>query len=93
MIRVVASTGSTNADLLAAVRSGAVEGTWLRADQQTGGRGRADRSWVSPPGNLYASTVVRLLPGDPPAPGLALVAGVALQEVAAAYVPGLPLLA
>ncbi len=88
MIRVVAATGSTNADLLAAARSGAVEGSWLRALRQTEGRGRAERSWESPPGNLYASTVVRLGPADPPAPGLALVAGVALHEVAAAYVPG-----
>lgn len=88
MIRVVAATGSTNADLLVAVRSGAVEGSWLRAERQTGGRGRADRLWASPPGNLYASTVVRLRGGDPAAPGLALVAGVALQEVAAAYVAG-----
>jgi BirA family biotin operon repressor/biotin-[acetyl-CoA-carboxylase] ligase len=31
---------------------------------------------------------VRLRPGDPPAPTLALVAAVALQEVAAAFAPG-----
>jgi BirA family biotin operon repressor/biotin-[acetyl-CoA-carboxylase] ligase len=60
--------------------AGAPEGSWLRADRQTGGRGRNGRTWVSPPGNLYASTIVRLRPGDPPAPTLALVAGVALFE-------------
>lgn len=43
--------------------------------------------WRSPPGNLYASTIVRLRPGDPPAATLALVAAVALHEVAAAYAP------
>jgi BirA family biotin operon repressor/biotin-[acetyl-CoA-carboxylase] ligase len=42
--------------------------------------------WISPPGNFYASTLVRLRPGDPPAPTLALAAAVALDEVAAAYV-------
>ena len=40
---------------------------------------------MSPPGNLHASTLVRLLPGDPPAPSLALVAAVALHEVVSAY--------
>jgi BirA family biotin operon repressor/biotin-[acetyl-CoA-carboxylase] ligase len=42
---------------------------------------------VSPPGNLYASTLVHLRPGDPPAPTLALVAAVALHEVASLYAP------
>lgn len=36
---------------------------------------------MSPPGNLYISTIVRVRPGDPPAPTLALVAAVALHEV------------
>jgi BirA family biotin operon repressor/biotin-[acetyl-CoA-carboxylase] ligase len=84
-IRTVAETGSTNADLLAEARSGAPEGTWLRADAQNGGRGRAGRSWLSPPGNLYASTIVRLHPGEPEPATLALVAAVALEEVASAY--------
>jgi len=85
VIRCVAQTGSTNADLLELARDGEPEGTWLRAESQTGGRGRLQRTWLSPPGNLYASTIVRPLPGDPGAPTLALVAAVALEEVASAY--------
>ena len=85
MIRTVADTGSTNADLLAEAQAGAPEGLWLRAESQSGGRGRAGRSWISPPGNLYASTIVRLNPGEPEPATLALVAAVALEEVAAAY--------
>lgn len=85
MIRTVASTASTNGDLLAEAQAGAPEGRWLRAESQTGGRGRAGRSWLSPPGNLYASTIVRLRPGDPDAATLALTASVALEEVASAY--------
>jgi BirA family transcriptional regulator, biotin operon repressor / biotin---[acetyl-CoA-carboxylase] ligase len=54
------------------------EGHWLVAERQSGGRGRHGRVWQSPPGNFYGSTVVSLRPGDPPATGLALVAGVAL---------------
>ena len=69
-------------------RAGAAEGLWLRAERQTGGRGRQGRGWHSSFGNLYASTLVRLAGGDPTAPTLALVAAVALHEVADAYAPG-----
>lgn len=70
---------------MAQAQAGASEGLWLRADRQTGGRGRQGRDWHSPAGNLYASTLVRLLPGDPPAPSLALVAAVSLHEATAAF--------
>jgi BirA family biotin operon repressor/biotin-[acetyl-CoA-carboxylase] ligase len=86
-IRTVATTGSTNADLIALAASGAEEGLWLRAEQQSGGRGRHGREWVSPPGNLYASTLVRLRPSDPSAATLALVAAVALDEATRAWLP------
>lgn len=79
-------TASTNDDVAALALAGAPHGLWLRAEVQTGGKGRQGRSWVSPPGNLYASTLVRLMPGDPPAPTLALVAAVALDQLVAGYV-------
>jgi BirA family biotin operon repressor/biotin-[acetyl-CoA-carboxylase] ligase len=50
------------------------------------------RSWVSPPGNLSASTLVRIRPSDPPTATLALVAAVAVEETVSAYAPGLALL-
>ena len=87
MIRTVAETASTNADMLALATAGEPEGLWLRAERQTAGRGRMGREWVSPLGNLYASTIVRLLPFDPPAPTLGFVAAVALEEVLTAYAP------
>jgi BirA family transcriptional regulator, biotin operon repressor / biotin---[acetyl-CoA-carboxylase] ligase len=82
-VTVVAETGSTNADLLA---SGGAEGDWLVADCQTAGRGRMGRAWESPPGNLYASTLVSPLPDDPPASTLGLVAAVALRETFAGFI-------
>jgi BirA family biotin operon repressor/biotin-[acetyl-CoA-carboxylase] ligase len=88
MIRTVAETGSTNDDLAALALQGAEEGLWLRAERQTGGRGRQGRLWQAPAGNLSISTIVRLQPSDPPAPSLAMVAAVALQEVAALFAPG-----
>jgi len=48
-VRVVAETGSTNADLLALARSGVGEGVVLAAEAQSAGRGRMGRPWVSPP--------------------------------------------
>ena len=78
--RVLASTGSTNADALALAREGAPEGTVVVADEQTAGRGRLGREWVSAPGaGLWCSTLIRM-----PASGgrglLPLLAGVAVAE-------------
>lgn len=84
-IRTIPETGSTNDDVAALAEAGAPEGLWLRAERQTGGRGRQGRGWISPPGNLYASTLVRLRPGDPTAPSLALVAAIALHEIVSIY--------
>jgi BirA family biotin operon repressor/biotin-[acetyl-CoA-carboxylase] ligase len=86
-IRTVTETGSTNADMIALAATGLHEGVWLRAERQTGGRGRQGRVWTSPAGNFLGSTLVRLRPSDPPAATLALVAAVALEEVVGAYLP------
>lgn len=71
--------------MLALAFAGAAEGVWLRAIEQTAGRGRLGRAWVSPPGNLHASTIVRLRAADPSPATLAMVASVALDEVLRAY--------
>ncbi|WP_423603900.1 biotin--[acetyl-CoA-carboxylase] ligase [Sphingomonas sp. MS122] len=73
--------------MLALATAGANEGSWLRAERQTGGKGRQGRAWESPPGNLYASTLVRLRPADPPAATSALVAAVALEEAVRVFLP------
>lgn len=79
---ILESTGSTNADGEALAREGAPEGTSVVADQQTAGRGRLDRTWVSPPGaGLWFSILVR--PGDVPADHLGwlpLLAGLAATD-------------
>ena len=49
-----ASLGSSNDRAMACAREG-FDRHWVVVDQQTGGRGRQGRVWISPPGNLYAS--------------------------------------
>jgi BirA family transcriptional regulator, biotin operon repressor / biotin---[acetyl-CoA-carboxylase] ligase len=80
-VEVLESVGSTNAVLAAAAAEGAVEGTVLVAEHQEAGRGRLDRTWVSPP--RAGLTVSVLLRPDVPASRrswLPLLAGVALAE-------------
>ena len=82
----VASTGSTSADLMAlAARGRAGEGRlWLTAGAQSAGRGRRGRSWSSPTGNLYASTLL-IDPASADRIGtLPLVAAVAMRDAIAA---------
>ena len=73
----MASTGSTNADLLA---RGGPEGQVLVAEEQTAGRGRAGRTWVSAPGaSLTFSVLLRPASVPPAARGwLPLLTGVAV---------------
>lgn len=72
----------------ALAEDGVGEGTWLRAERQSGGRGRLGRDWESPAGNLYCSTLVRVRPGDPAPPSLALVTAIAVHKAIDALVPG-----
>ena len=60
------------------------EGTSVIADEQTGGRGRLGRSWLSEPGlGLYLSVVLRPDCSAEELPILPLVAGVAVREAVA----------
>jgi len=79
---VVAQTGSTNEDLLAAARAGAAEGAVLVAEDQTRGRGRQGRTWVSVPGAaLTFSVLLRPVAVPPAAWGwLPLLTGVAVTR-------------
>jgi len=67
---------------------GAPEGLWIRAERQTARRGRLGRKWEGQTGNLYASTLVRLSPDDPPPATLAFVTGIAVQRVIRAHISG-----
>ena len=79
-LTVVASTGSTNEDLLAAAGAGAPPGRVLVAEEQTRGRGRLDRVWQSKPGAALTFSVLLRPAGVPPGSRgwLPLLAGVAV---------------
>ncbi|MEU7711097.1 biotin--[acetyl-CoA-carboxylase] ligase [Micromonospora chalcea] len=90
-LELLAETGSTNADAVAAARAGEPEGLVVVAERQTSGRGRRGRVWQSPPRAGLATSVL-LRPGEAdaergwapvPVTGygwLPLLAGVALVE-------------
>jgi BirA family transcriptional regulator, biotin operon repressor / biotin---[acetyl-CoA-carboxylase] ligase len=78
-LRWLASTGSTNADVMALARDGEREGVVVVADHQSAGRGRRDRTWVAPPGgSLLVSVLLR--PPAAVAAAVTMAAGVALVE-------------
>jgi len=58
-------TGSTNADAIERARAGETGPMWFVTDDQTAGRGRRQRAWIAPKGNLAASIleVLDVTPG------------------------------
>ncbi len=80
-LRFFDSIDSTNSKARELGDQGAVEGTVVIADAQSGGKGRMGRRWSSPAGvNLYASVLLRpaILPWD--APHLTFVSAVAVAR-------------
>ncbi len=86
-VRLYDSLGSTNDEARRLAQAGAAHGTVVAARQQTAGRGRVGRSWVSPPGNLYLSVLLRL---DLPLARLAelsFVAALAVADMVDSFLP------
>ena len=81
------AVGSTNDEAKTRAQDGAADGAVVWAREQTGGRGRRGRSWSSPPGNLYTSTIFR--PGRPAseAAQLSLVTAVAVVDALKTLLP------
>lgn len=72
--------GSTSEEAKRLAASGAPEGTLVWAREQTAGHGRRGRAWVSPPGNLYMSLVLRPDCAAGVAAQLGFVAALAIDE-------------
>jgi BirA family biotin operon repressor/biotin-[acetyl-CoA-carboxylase] ligase len=90
-VRVITheTVGSTNEEALKLGRAGERAPLWVAAKRQTAGRGRRGRTWVSEPGNLYASLL--LTDPSPPDryPELSFVAALALHDAVTGRIPGL----
>src|SRR5215472_19311046 len=72
-------TGSTNAEALARARDGERGPTWFVTTEQTAGRGRRNRPWIAPRGNL-ASSILEVMDTTPlVAATLGFAAGLAAQ--------------
>lgn len=58
-LQIVASTGSTNDDVMELGRGSAPHGACVAAHEQTAGRGRRGHGWGSPSTGLYLSVLLR----------------------------------
>ena len=75
---------STNTEALRRVQQGASSGLVVSAEQQTAGRGRRGRGWISPFGcNIYVSSVWEFAGNPAVIGGLSLAVGVAVAEALA----------
>lgn len=87
-VRYFASTDSTNTEAtrwfteLPLIASGAV----VVADEQTAGRGRYDRQWLTPPGSAIAMSVI--LRTKRPTQNVTMIGSVAVAEVLESLVSG-----
>ena len=80
-IHISDSIDSTNAEALRLVGAGCEAPFLVLAEQQTAGRGRRGRKWVSPfAQNVYYSLVLRIESGLRQLEGLSLVVGLAVMQ-------------
>jgi len=81
-LHVKGETVSTNADAHALARAGALHGTAVIADTQTGGRGRRGRAWFSEPGMGLCMSLVLRPPIEPSlAPRYTIATALGLRRV------------
>ncbi len=78
---------STNDEAKALASAGAVAGTLVWALEQTQGRGRLGRAWASPPGNLYASLILRPAVPVAAAAQLGFAAALAVGDACLGFAP------
>lgn len=64
---------------------------WIISDEQTQGRGRLGRSWVSKPGNLYATLILPCSVPMAVLPQLSFVGALAIHQTASGLVKDAPI--
>jgi len=78
---------STNSEAHRLAQQGERGPLWLWADEQTAGRGRQGRSWVSEPGNLYATFLFPISAGPEVAAQVSFVAALAIHDLVTVLLP------
>lgn len=85
-LQLLDTVDSTNAEAMRQAGAGATAGLVCSAEQQSAGRGRRGRTWVSPfARNLYVSVVWEFHQGAAALEGLSLAVGVAVARALAAH--------
>lgn len=80
-LELIARCDSTNTLLLDAVQQGAPSGSVVVCEEQTAGRGRRGRNWLSAPGDSLTFSLLWRFPAGLSAPaGLSLATGVAVAR-------------
>lgn len=80
---------STNLEARRLVEAGEHGPLWIWSDEQTGGRGRLGRAWVSEPGNLYATFLFAVATGPEVAAQVSFVAALAVHDTVMVVRPSL----
>src|SRR6185503_19704129 len=78
---------STNAEARRLAESGERGPLWIWSDEQTGGRGRLGRTWVSEPGNLYVTCLFQTAAAVAAVAQVSFVAAIAVHELASDLLP------
>jgi BirA family transcriptional regulator, biotin operon repressor / biotin---[acetyl-CoA-carboxylase] ligase len=77
-VDLLQSCGSTNSELMERAEAGAPSGSVIVTREQTAGRGRRGRTWISAPGDSLAFSLLWRLPPPAQPAGLSLAAGLAV---------------
>lgn len=81
------SVGSTNDVARELIAAGAAAGAVVWAESQTAGRGRHGNEWISPPGNLYCSIVLKPQVDQARLSEVSFVSALAVRDAVAAHLP------
>ena len=82
---------STNTEARRRVDGGQQAPFWIIADEQTQGQGRLGRTWISKPGNLYATHAFPFPSPSAMASQISFVAALAVHEVATNFIIETPI--
>ena len=78
---------STNSEARRLSEAGERGPLWIWSDEQTGGRGRLGRAWVSEPGNLYVTCLFQTAAPASAAAQISFVAAIAVHELVSGLLP------